>query len=169
MVVLGRTRGKGGRDNLGESRGECAVKFDMVFNFSEGGDELGMQVEYNTDIYDGGFIERMIGHYRDLLGEATANRIRRSSISGFCRAERRELLEAFNDTEAPYPSDKTIMGLFGEQVERTPDRVAVVDEGEGGKATGSSMSGATSWVITCGSGGYGKRRWCRYAWTGRWR
>ena len=44
--------------------------------------------------------------------------------------ERRELLETFNDTAVSYPADKTIVELFGEQVERTPDRVAVVDEGE---------------------------------------
>ena len=103
----------------------------MVFNFSEGGDELGMQVEYSTDIYDGAFIERMIGHYRNLLREVTRRPEQAiDHIDFLSGAERRELLEAFNDTEASYPSDKTIVGLFGEQAERTPDRVAVVDEGE---------------------------------------
>ena len=112
---------------MGERAGESAVKFDMVFNFSEGGDELAMRVEYSTDIYDREFIERMIGHYRNLLREV----IRRPAVAidhidYLSGEERRELLEAFNDTEVSYPSDKTIVELFGEQVERTPDRAAVV-------------------------------------------
>lgn len=42
--------------------------------------------------------------------------------------ERRCAIEQFNATQANYPHDKLIHGLFEEQVERTPDAVAVVHE-----------------------------------------
>ncbi|WP_213942321.1 AMP-binding protein, partial [Pseudomonas sp. dw_612] len=41
-------------------------------------------------------------------------------------AEREQLLVGFNATEALYPLDQTVHGLFEAQVERTPDAVAVV-------------------------------------------
>nr|WP_255527398.1 amino acid adenylation domain-containing protein [Microcystis sp. LEGE 00066] len=41
-------------------------------------------------------------------------------------AERNQLLSSWNETHTDYPSDKCIHQLFEEQVERTPDAVAVV-------------------------------------------
>jgi len=38
------------------------------------------------------------------------------------------LLDTFNDTAAAYPRDKTLAQLFEEQVEKTPDHIAVVFE-----------------------------------------
>lgn len=42
--------------------------------------------------------------------------------------EKEKLLYEFNDTKANYPKDKTIAQLFEEQVEKTPDNIAVVFE-----------------------------------------
>src|SRR5438067_4841823 len=44
--------------------------------------------------------------------------------------ERRQLIVEWNQTEEEYPSDQCIHELFEEQVERTPDAVAVEFEGE---------------------------------------
>ena len=38
------------------------------------------------------------------------------------------MLFEFNDTKADYPKDKTIHELFEEQVEKTPDHIAVIYE-----------------------------------------
>ncbi len=45
-------------------------------------------------------------------------------------AERQQLLVDWNNTAADYPRDKCIHQLFEEQVERTPDAVAVEFEGQ---------------------------------------
>jgi amino acid adenylation domain-containing protein len=45
-------------------------------------------------------------------------------------AEKRQLLEEWNETEAAYPKEKCVHELFEEQVERRPDAVAVVNEDE---------------------------------------
>jgi non-ribosomal peptide synthetase component F len=44
--------------------------------------------------------------------------------------DRRTLLHTWNDTVAPYPIDKTLAQLFEEQVDKTPNNIAVVFEGE---------------------------------------
>ena len=41
-------------------------------------------------------------------------------------AERKRILETFNDRVTLYPSEKTVIQLFEEQVEKTPERIAVV-------------------------------------------
>jgi len=45
------------------------------------------------------------------------------------KAEEQELLEVLNDTSVGYPKDKTVVDLFEEQVENTPDHIAVDFEG----------------------------------------
>ncbi|CDG21268.1 putative Phenylalanine racemase (ATP-hydrolyzing) [Xenorhabdus poinarii G6] len=44
--------------------------------------------------------------------------------------ERHTLLHTWNQTDAPYPQDKTLQQLFEAQVEKTPENVAVVFEDE---------------------------------------
>mgnify|MGYP003304391758 CR=1 FL=1 len=42
--------------------------------------------------------------------------------------EKNKILYDFNNTKTDYPKDKTIIDLFEEQVEKTPDNIAVVFE-----------------------------------------
>lgn len=54
-----------------------------------------------------------------------------SGNTGFLtEAERQQLLVEWNKTKTGYPQEKSIHQLFEEQVERTPDAVAVIFEGE---------------------------------------
>ena len=41
-------------------------------------------------------------------------------------SEKKLLIHTFNDTESPYPRDKCLHTLFAEQVQKTPDKVAVI-------------------------------------------
>jgi non-ribosomal peptide synthetase component F len=40
--------------------------------------------------------------------------------------DRHTVLHTWNDTDAPYPMDKTLAQLFEEQVDKTPDNIALV-------------------------------------------
>jgi amino acid adenylation domain-containing protein len=53
------------------------------------------------------------------------------TMSEFTKAEMRQLLVEWNDTQAEFPSDKCVHELFEEQVERTPEAAAVVHEERG--------------------------------------
>ncbi|OXB19031.1 hypothetical protein B0A80_20170, partial [Flavobacterium tructae] len=53
-----------------------------------------------------------------------------NSLNILPEAEEHQLLHVFNDTYVSYPQDKTVVDLFEQQVERTPDAIAVVYQGE---------------------------------------
>lgn len=44
--------------------------------------------------------------------------------------EKQQILIDWNDTARDYPRDKTIQQLFEEQVEKTPDNIAVIYENQ---------------------------------------
>jgi amino acid adenylation domain-containing protein/thioester reductase-like protein len=52
------------------------------------------------------------------------------SLSIFPEKERHQVLEEFNETQAEYPHERLIHEMFEEQVERTPNSVAVFYEGQ---------------------------------------
>ena len=103
-------------------------KFDLTFEFTETTEGLVGKIEYNTDLFNEQTIERMLGHFMVLVEsvvEAPEKQIKDLQIlSG---QEEQQLL-SWNNTSADYPKDKCIHALFEEQVERTPDNVALVYE-----------------------------------------
>ena len=87
--------------------------------------------EYSTDLFDRARIERMVGHFKTLLDGIVANPEQSvSTLSILTASDRHQILVEWNDTAADYPKDKCIHTLFEEQVERTPDAVAVEFQGE---------------------------------------
>ncbi|WP_459735731.1 AMP-binding protein, partial [Peribacillus sp. N1] len=51
-----------------------------------------------------------------------------SELELLLEEEKNQLLKEFNHTDAEYPKDTTIQQIFEEQVEKTPDHIAVVYE-----------------------------------------
>src|SRR6185503_7173095 len=87
--------------------------------------------EYDRELFEGGTIERMAEHYRNLLEgivEDPGQRVGRLGMLG--ELERQQLLVEWNDTKAEYSTDSCIHQLFEQQVERTPDAIALVFEDE---------------------------------------
>ncbi|MCP5109075.1 MAG: amino acid adenylation domain-containing protein, partial [bacterium] len=71
-------------------------------------------------------IDRITGHLVRFLSQAISHINRELvQIDILSEDEKRRLLEDFNDTGTQYPRDKTIHQLFEEQVEITPDVVAL--------------------------------------------
>jgi amino acid adenylation domain-containing protein len=105
------------------------AKFDLTLALEAGGGVLRGAFEYNTDLFDCSTIERMVSHYQTLLEAVVADpQARLKDLPLLTEAERHQILVEWNDTEKAYPSDKCIHQLFEEQVEKTPEAVAVVFE-----------------------------------------
>ncbi len=106
-------------------------KFDLAVEFFERDSGLEGSVEYATDLFDRETIERFAGNFKTLL-EAVVEEADRpiSELPLLGEAERRLLLEEWNETARDYPKEKLIHQLFEEQVKRTPDAVALVYEDE---------------------------------------
>ncbi len=105
-------------------------KFDLTFNFAEVKKELHMAIEYNTDIYKKETVERLAGHFAQMMESVTVHPEQLIKEIDYVTApEKHELLSDFNNTEAVYPKDKTLVDLFEGQVKKTPDNVALVFNG----------------------------------------
>jgi len=104
-----------------------AAKFDLAMSLTEREGELAGSVEYASDLFDAGTIERLAGHFVTLLeGIVAAPQCPIDKLPLLGTEERHRLLEAWNDTAADYPRDRCIHELFAQQAARSPDAVAVV-------------------------------------------
>jgi amino acid adenylation domain-containing protein len=108
-----------------------AAIFDLALNLNEGGDGIWGVLEYSQDLYEGETIRRMARHYEHALEEVVRDAERRvGEIELLSDQEKEQVLLGWNGTASPYPEDRCIHHLFEQQMERTPEAVAVVsDEG----------------------------------------
>lgn len=110
------------------------VRFDLemyVWQPANNQDDYRATIVYATDLFDASTIERLAGHFVTLLKSiVTAPDQPVSTLPILTEAERHQLLVEWNDTAAPYPHDRCVHQLFEEQVERTPDAVAIVFENQ---------------------------------------
>ncbi|MEO1373456.1 MAG: amino acid adenylation domain-containing protein [Cyanobacteria bacterium J06635_10] len=105
------------------------AKFDLTLTIAKTDQELVGLWDYNTDLFDDSTIKRMAAHFENLLSAIVENPVAAvGELPLLSAAERHQLLTEWNDTATVYPTDKCIHQLFEQQVERTPDAVAVVFE-----------------------------------------
>ncbi|MEH2147960.1 amino acid adenylation domain-containing protein [Nostoc sp.] len=87
--------------------------------------------EYNSDLFEPDTIARMTSHFQTLLAAIIANPNQAiGELPLLSQPERHQLLVEWNDTYTPYSKSKCVHELFEEQVEKTPNAIAVVYENE---------------------------------------
>ena len=102
------------------------AKFDLTLFVEDRGRELVATFEYNTDLFKATTINRMLGHFQTLLAGIVANPNQRlSDLPLLAEVERNQLIIEWNQTKTDYSQNLYVHQLFEEQVERTPDAVAV--------------------------------------------
>jgi surfactin family lipopeptide synthetase A len=107
------------------------AKFDLTLELDERPEGIIGRFEYNTDLFDDETIARMVGHFQTLLKSIVANPEQRiTELPLLTEPERHQLLVEWNNTKTEYLQNKCIYQLFEEQVERSPDAIAVVFENE---------------------------------------
>ncbi|WP_432774041.1 non-ribosomal peptide synthase/polyketide synthase [Brevibacillus gelatini] len=107
------------------------AKFDLTLDAMEKQDELLVQFSYCTKLFAKETMNRLAGHYVHLLRTITADPdIMLSRISVLSEQEKEQMLHSFTATSRAYPTDKTFQELFEEQVEKTPNQIAVLAENE---------------------------------------
>ncbi|MFN6486360.1 MULTISPECIES: non-ribosomal peptide synthetase [unclassified Nostoc] len=107
------------------------AKFDLTLSFQNTATGLVSMWQYNADLFDAATIERMSGHFVTLLKGIIANpKEQISQLPLLTAVEQQQLLVEWNNTQVDYPTDKCIHQLFEEQVERTPDAIAVIFENQ---------------------------------------
>ncbi|NIG57744.1 non-ribosomal peptide synthetase, partial [Chitinophaga sp. Cy-1792] len=101
-------------------------KFDLTFLFAAGANGIQVNIGYNSDIYNKDTVTRMAGHFEQLLATALAHPdTALYELDYLNAAEKQQLLETFSHATNGYPSEKTIVDLFQQQVSKTPDAPAL--------------------------------------------
>ena len=109
--------------------GTATSKFDLSLFLSEGPDGLNMEAEYNTDLFEPETIRRLLSHFRNLLEGIGANPdCDLALLPLLAEDERRQLLVEWNATSCAYPEHRCLHELIEEQVEHTPEAIALVFE-----------------------------------------
>ena len=104
-----------------------AAKFDLTLYLKETATGLVGAFEYNTDLFKAATIARLIGHFQQLLaGIAAQPEHPISQLPLLTQREQHQLLVEWNESESEYPQTLCLHQLFAAQVERTPDKTAVV-------------------------------------------
>ncbi|TBV12878.1 non-ribosomal peptide synthase/polyketide synthase, partial [Stutzerimonas kirkiae] len=103
------------------------AQFDLTLDTYEQGGHLYAAFGYATDLFDEPTIERMAGHWRNLL-EGIVQYPQRSisELPLLSSEEHRQIVYHWNRTEANYPRDQCIHALIEEQAAKTPDSIAVL-------------------------------------------
>ncbi|UCH94008.1 MAG: amino acid adenylation domain-containing protein, partial [Candidatus Aminicenantes bacterium] len=101
--------------------------FDLTLIGVEVEAHLYFKMEYSTNLFKEETISRFIGYFKRIALSASKNPHEKlSQLEIMEEEEKQRILYEFNDTALEYPAEKTIHQLFEEQMERTPDHIAVV-------------------------------------------
>ena len=107
------------------------TKFDLDVGTTEQDGELQLAWRYATSIFEAATIERMAASFEVLLRAIVTGPERTLQELPLLEARSRQhLLEAFNDTHRPYPSELLIHEMFEAQVVANPDAEAVSYQAE---------------------------------------
>jgi amino acid adenylation domain-containing protein len=107
------------------------AKFDITLSMEERNGQLIGEWEYNTDLFDDWTMERMLKNFQVLLSEILTDPEQNIwKLPLLTESEKHQLLIAWNQNEVNINNARYIYQLFEDQVQKTPDAIAVVFENE---------------------------------------
>ncbi len=110
-----------------------SASLDLVMLVVESTQSLSISIRYNAELFDDVTIVRFGKYFETLLEHVVEQPdVRLSGLAEVLAAtDSEERLQVdSNQAETPYPDDVCIQRLFEEQVERTPDRIALTFENQ---------------------------------------
>lgn len=102
------------------------VNFDLFINLVQKENELDIECEFNTDLFDPATMQRWLGYFEAMATAVARNpRLAIQDIPLPTLAERSRLLVEWNQTARAYNQDTTIHALFEARAREHPDKIAV--------------------------------------------
>ena len=106
------------------------AKFDLNMMIEDDGDYK-VSIEYGAELFEHQTVERMLAHYIELLANVVQQPEHNIGDINMATADERTLiLGEFNNTRETLDNRRIFMDHFEAQVEQTPNRTAIVYEGE---------------------------------------
>lgn len=88
---------------------------------------LSLELSYDENSFSKIYLKNLIEHYQNVIKEIIYNaKSSLNKIQMLSPQEKQHILEDFNNTKLEYPKDKTIQGLFEEQVLKSPHKIALI-------------------------------------------
>lgn len=101
-------------------------QFDLVFEIIEEGEDIRLNIKFDTALYDETTMETWQQYYRKILDDVIDNpAIQLSDISLLSESERKFLIEEVNDTDKTYETD-TILKMIDENIKLNPNSIVAV-------------------------------------------
>ncbi|MES2296924.1 MAG: amino acid adenylation domain-containing protein, partial [Pseudomonadota bacterium] len=110
--------------------GSAIAKYELSLNMSESEQGLDLAWTYNSDLFEPATIARMGTHFGQLVTALLQAPQENVFSHDIVDARERQQLLAWNDTQAPYPSERCLHELFEEHAARYPDALALVCDGQ---------------------------------------
>ncbi|WP_341758826.1 non-ribosomal peptide synthetase/type I polyketide synthase [Candidatus Tisiphia endosymbiont of Ptychoptera albimana] len=106
------------------------AKFDIETFIDDSQEILRGGFNYAVSLYTEETINRLKDTYLEIVEQISNCQVEEkiSDIGYLNKEEYKRIVYGWNDTGKEYPCDKTIHGLFEEQIERSPDSIALVYE-----------------------------------------
>lgn len=106
-------------------------RFDLSIRINDRQGELGGTISYVASLFNDETISRFIDHYKNLLDQLVQFPDRPyHSHNILTPKEFKQIVYDWNSREKNYSQDKTISQLFEQHVKHTPDKVALVCDGQ---------------------------------------
>ncbi|HYX25277.1 MAG TPA: amino acid adenylation domain-containing protein [Thermoanaerobaculia bacterium] len=101
--------------------------FDLTLTLEDTAGRVAGAFEYNTDLFDGPRIQRMVAHFETLLAQAVEDPVGRriGGLPLLTAAERHQIEIEWTDTSRVHAGSRRLHEWFEDQVARTPEALAV--------------------------------------------
>jgi amino acid adenylation domain-containing protein len=104
-----------------------SAKVDLAWSFAETSDGLEGILEYNSDLFDADFCQKLAANYSVIMKEISLHPEKQISEIAYMTKEEEELiLTEQNKTDLELPSYKTVMEWIEQSAKEHPDKVALI-------------------------------------------
>lgn len=114
-------------ENIHDQEYISEENFNISYHFLMTSETLGLVLRYNPNLFDADTMKRILDHLVRFLEICLISpEITLVEVEMISAEEKQKVLFEFNDSETDFPREKTILQLFAEQVERSPEQNALV-------------------------------------------
>ncbi|MGN7610536.1 amino acid adenylation domain-containing protein [Magnetococcales bacterium HHB-1] len=107
---------------------QISARVDLTLSVEESRQGLTCHFRYNRDLFSKARIKRMQGHFKTLLDHAIKTPEQKILHLPLLTQEEEQQLIQWNQTDTPYPLDRCLHHTFEQQVELTPEAIALCFE-----------------------------------------
>lgn len=105
----------------------CIGPFELKLSCIESAEGVTLEFRHDSNVYSAAAVARLLERFVTLLADVAAAPERPVKLAELIPAsERRQVLEQWNQTRQPYPTDVCLHEIFAHQAQSTPNAAAVI-------------------------------------------